>query len=227
MHHARSREPNELDGRETALIGIETAGGLFLTAVLLALVPGPDNLFVLTQSVLLGRWAGLMATLGFCTGLIVHTLGVALGVAALIRQSETAFLLLKLAGAGYLLYLAWRFLRAGAIEAGAGEAVVPRPWMLYRRGIIMNVTNPKVSLFFLAFLPQFADPAAGPLVGQLIAFGALFILATLLVFGGVALLADRLRPWLQHHPRAQPAIQRAAAFIFVILAIQLVMSAPG
>jgi len=209
------------------LIALETAGGLFVTAVLLALVPGPDNLFVLTQSVLLGRWAGLMATLGFCTGLVVHTLGVALGVAALIRQSETAFLLLKLAGAGYLLYLAWRFLRAGAVEAGAGDALAPRPWMLYRRGIIMNVTNPKVSLFFLAFLPQFADPSAGSLAGQLIAFGGLFMLATLLVFGGVALLADRLRPWLQRHPKAQQAIQRTAALVFVILAIQLVMSAPG
>lgn len=208
------------------MIAIETAGGLFLTAVLLALVPGPDNLFVLTQSVLLGRWAGLMATLGFSTGLIVHTLGVALGVAALLQQSELAFTLLKFGGAGYLLYLAWRFLRAPAIETGEGDAAAPRPWMLYRRGIIMNVTNPKVSLFFLAFLPQFIEPSAGPVVGQLIVFGLLFILATLLVFGGVALLADRLRPWLRRKPRAQRLIQRTAAAIFVVLAARLLMTSP-
>ncbi len=209
------------------MIGIETAMGLFFTAVLLALVPGPDNLFVLTQSVLLGRWAGLMATLGFCTGLIVHTLGVALGVAALLRQSDLAFTLLKLGGAAYLLYLAWRFLRTSAIREGRGESIPPRPWLLYRRGIIMNVTNPKVSLFFLAFLPQFTDPAAVSVFGQLIAFGLLFILATLLVFGTVAVLAERLRPWLNRNPRAQRAIQRTAAFLFVVLAVNLLMTAPA
>ncbi|MEJ2692221.1 MAG: LysE family transporter, partial [Candidatus Thiodiazotropha sp.] len=89
------------------MIGIETGTGVFFAAVLLALVPGPDNLFVLTQSLLLGRWAGVTATLGFCTGLVVHTLAVALGVAALLRQSGMAFLILKFASAGYLLYLAW------------------------------------------------------------------------------------------------------------------------
>jgi threonine/homoserine/homoserine lactone efflux protein len=208
------------------LVGIETLTGLFLTAVLLALSPGPDNLFVLTQSALLGRWAGLMATLGFCTGLIVHTLGVTLGVAALLQQSELAFTLLKLAGAGYLLYLAWRFLQHKGVAADNLAAVAPRPWMLYRRGIIMNVTNPKVSLFFLAFLPQFTDPSVGSVVGQLIVFGLLFILATLLVFGGVALLADSLRPWLGRHPQAQRWIQRAAAVVFIVLAIKLVMTSP-
>lgn len=209
------------------MIGIETAAGLFFTAVLLALVPGPDNLFVLTQSVLLGRWAGLMATLGFCTGLIVHTLGVALGVAALLQQSDLAFTLLKLAGAGYLLYLAWRFLRMPGIGDGGSELIPPRPWMLYRRGILMNVTNPKVSLFFLAFLPQFIDPAAGSVIGQLISFGLLFILATLLVFGTVALLAERVRPWLKRKPRAQRVIQSTAAVIFVVLALNLLMTAPA
>jgi threonine/homoserine/homoserine lactone efflux protein len=195
-----------------------------LTAILLALVPGPDNLFVLTQSVLLGRWAGLMATLGFCTGLIVHTLAVALGVAALIQQSLLAFTLLKLAGAGYLLYLAWRFLRATAIDARRAEAVAPALWMLYRRGIIMNLTNPKVLLFFLAFLPQFLDPAAGSVVGQLVAFGGLFILATLLVFGTVALLADTIRPWLSRRPQLQLWIHYCAALIFVGLAVKLLMT---
>jgi threonine/homoserine/homoserine lactone efflux protein len=206
------------------LIGIEIGSGVFLAAALLALVPGPDNLFVLTQSLLLGRWAGVTATLGFCTGLMVHTFAVALGVAALLRQSGTAFLVLKFAGAGYLLYLAWRFLRAPAIGVGSAEAAAPRRWILYRRGIVMNVTNPKVSLFFLAFLPQFTDPSAGPVAVQLILFGLLFILATLLVFGGIALLADAIRPWLARNSQAQKVIERTAALVFVGLALKLVMT---
>jgi threonine/homoserine/homoserine lactone efflux protein len=208
------------------LIGLETLTGLFFTAVLLALVPGPDNLFVLTQSVLLGRWAGLMATLGFSTGLIFHTLAVTLGVAALFQTSLLAFTLLKFCGAAYLLYLAWRFLQArtmGGVQSGLGS---PGPWMLYRRGIIMNVTNPKVTLFFLAFLPQFADPAVGRVAWQMIVFGLIFILATLLVFGGLALLAASVSPWLKRKPQAQSWIQRGAALIFVLLAIKLVLAQP-
>ena len=167
-----------------------------------------------------------MATLGFSTGLIVHTLGVALGVAALIRQSALAFLLLKVAGAAYLLYLAWRFLHAAAIGTESSQAAPSGDWKIYRRGIVMNVTNPKVSLFFLAFLPQFIHQDAGPVFIQLISFGGLFILATLLVFGGIAMLADRLRPWLNRRPQAQKIIHRVAALIFVGLAIKLLLSAP-
>lgn len=203
------------------MVSLDTAGGLFLTALLLALVPGPDNLFVLAQSALLGRWAGLMATFGFCTGLIGHTLAVAVGVAALFQQSPLAFALLKFVGAGYLLYLAWRFFRVPVFQAGRNETLAPRFWILYRRGIIMNLTNPKVLLFFLAFLPQFTDPSAGSLVVQLMIFGLLFILATLLVFGGLALAADGLRPWLANRPQVQRSIGYAAALIFVMLAIRL------
>jgi len=203
------------------LIGYETFSGLFLTALVLAFAPGPDNLFVLTQSVLHGRWAGLMATLGFCTGLIGHTLAVTLGVAALIRTSPLAFLLLKLCGAGYLLYLAWRFLRTTTIQGGRSVSEPPDAWRLYRRGILLNVTNPKVSLFFLAFLPQFADPQLGSVAWQMIIFGLIFILATLLVFGGLALLAAELSPWLMQRSQVQRWIHRLAALIFALLAIRL------
>jgi threonine/homoserine/homoserine lactone efflux protein len=204
------------------LIGYETLSGLFLTAVVLALIPGPDNLFVLTQSVLHGRGAGLMATLGFSTGLVVHTLAVTLGVAALIQASPLAFTFLKLCGAGYLLYLAWRFLQTTTIEGRLSVSERPGAWRLYRRGIVMNVTNPKVSLFFLAFLPQFAEPSLGPVVWQMAIFGLIFILATLLVFGGLALLAAEFSPWLMQRSRVQLWIHRLAALIFVLLAIRLV-----
>ncbi|MCU7851963.1 MAG: LysE family translocator [Candidatus Thiodiazotropha sp. (ex Monitilora ramsayi)] len=200
--------------------------GLFFTAVILALVPGPDNIFVLTQSVILGRWAGLMATLGFSTGLIFHTLAVTLGVAAIFQTSEVAFTLLKFCGAAYLLYLAWRFLQPSAIAAGQSGMTRARPWMLYRRGVIMNITNPKVSLFFLAFLPQFTDPQAGSVVWQMIVIGLLFIIATLLVFGGLALLAGAISPWLTQKPERMRVINRVAALIFVMLAIRLVLAQP-
>ncbi|MCU7845162.1 MAG: LysE family translocator [Candidatus Thiodiazotropha sp. (ex Monitilora ramsayi)] len=209
------------------MVGIETMMSLFATAVVLALVPGPDNLFVLTQSVLQGRWAGLMATLGFSTGLIFHTLAVTLGVAAIFQTSHLAFTLLKIFGAAYLLYLAWRYLRMPMIEPGSVSIPPLEPWQFYRRGIIMNVTNPKVSLFFLAFLPQFADPQAGSVVWQMIVFGLLFILATLLVFGGLALLAGAVSPWLNRKPRLQRGIYWVAALIFVVLAVRLMLAQPA
>ena len=135
----------------------DTLATFSVVALLLCIAPGPDNLFVLAQSALYGRAAGLRITLGLCTGLIVHTAAVTLGVAAFIKATPLAFDALRLAGAAYLLYLAWQALRAAPGEPVPGTAARPRGWQLYRRGIIMNVTNPKVSLFFLALLPQFVD----------------------------------------------------------------------
>lgn len=206
------------------MLGCETLTGFFLAAVVLALVPGPDNLYVLTQSMLLGRRAGLVATCGFCTGLVVHTLGVALGVAALLQTSSLAFILLKLCGAGYLIYLAWRLLGITETGEGASGLAEASPWRLYRRSIIMNVTNPKVALFFLAFLPQFTDPGAGPVVWQMLLFGLLFMLATLLVFGSVALLATGIASGLMQRPRVQLQVRRLAALIFLLLAIRLALA---
>ena len=193
----------------------------FLASVLLGLSPGPDNIFVLTQSTLHGRGAGLMVTLGLCTGLVVHSLAVAFGAAALFQSSELAFSALKLAGAGYLLYLAWGAWRAPPASLSSDSVSLPGRLALYRRGIIMNITNPKVSIFFLAFLPQFADPARGPVALQIMALGGLFILATLLVFGAVAIAAGQLRGWLLKSQRVQLWINRLAAAVFVGLALRL------
>ena len=136
----------------------QTLAAFFATALFLAVVPGPDNVFVLTQSALRGKRAGLWVVLGLCTGLLVHTGAVALGVAALFERSRLAFDLLKYAGAAYLLYLAWQSLRAPAMTVDSGEGERSGAGKLYLRGIVMNVTNPKVSIFFLAFLPQFLAP---------------------------------------------------------------------
>jgi Putative threonine efflux protein len=148
---------------------------LFLTAsLLLCIAPGPDNIFVLTQSMLRGVGSGLLVTLGLCTGLLVHTSAVALGVAVIFQQSLLAFTILKLCGAAYLLYLAWGAFRAGASGLGSVKAAALDKAALYRRGIVMNITNPKVSIFFLAFLPQFTNPAQGHLTLQLLELGAIF-----------------------------------------------------
>lgn len=193
----------------------------FAASLMLGLAPGPDNLFVLTQSALQGRAAGLFVTAGLCTGLLVHTTAVAVGVAALIQSSQVAFTVLKVVGAGYLLYLAWQVFRAppDPVEQGGGRVL--RPGRLYVRGIIMNVANPKVSIFFLAFLPQFVDPARGPVVAQIIQLGVLFIAATILVFGAVSLLAGTFGQWLSRSATARRILNWAAGFIFLGLAIRL------
>jgi threonine/homoserine/homoserine lactone efflux protein len=203
------------------MIPVETMAAFFLASALLALAPGPDNIFVLTQSAMRGKGAGLLVTLGLCTGLIVHTTAVAFGVAVIFQASAVAFTALKLVGAGYLVYLAWRAFRASAARIASGRQSELGYFKLYRRGIIMNVTNPKVSIFFLAFLPQFADPARGPLTLQLMMLGGIFIIATILVFGGIALLAGAIGKWLTRSPKTQVIINRLAAVVFVGLAVKL------
>lgn len=207
------------------MIPVESLLTFFAASVLLALAPGPDNIFVLAQSAVHGRKAGLLITLGLCTGLLGHTFAVVVGVAAIFQASAVAFTALKVAGAGYLLYLAWQAVRASAAaQAQPGAAVALDGWQLYRRGIIMNLTNPKVSIFFLAFLPQFADPARGSLAGQLVALGGLFIVAALIVFSGIAIAAASIGRWLQRSTRAQIIMNRVAGAIFAALALKLLVT---
>lgn len=199
----------------------EIALSFFGIAVLLALSPGPDNLFVLTQSVLWGRSAGLSVVLGLCTGVLGHTVAVAAGLAAVFAASETAFLVVKLAGAAYLLYLAWGALRAGASGTNVGRSPRQTGWQLYRRGIIMSLTNPKVSIFFLAFLPQFASPARGSVGLQMLMLGVLFMLAALLVFSLIAIFAGAIGERLQRSPGVQIWLNRLAGLVFIGLALKL------
>ncbi len=200
-----------------------TLMAFFATSLLLALAPGPDNLFVLTQSALRGKAAGLAVTLGLCTGLTVHTTAVALGLAALFAASAMAFTVLKLCGAAYLLWLAWQAFRASSTALRAAAPSRLTGWQLYRRGIVMNITNPKVSIFFLAFLPQFADPARGPLTLQILLLGAIFILATIVIFGGIALLAGVLGDRLTRSPGLQRVMNRMTGAIFTALALRLAL----
>jgi threonine/homoserine/homoserine lactone efflux protein len=206
------------------MIPADTLTLFFAASLLLAIAPGPDIIFALTQSAMHGRAAGFAVTLGLCTGLIVHTSAVAFGVAVIFQTSLLAFTALKIAGACYLLYLALQAFRAKASRPGEGNGDRLGFSKLYRRGIIMNVTNPKVSIFFLAFLPQFADPAGGRLTLQLILLGLVFISATMLVFGAVAILAGYLGRRINRSDRAQTIISRLAGSVFVALALKLALT---
>ncbi|MGE9289370.1 MAG: LysE family translocator [Puniceicoccales bacterium] len=193
----------------------------FLTSLLLALTPGPDNLFVLTQSALFGKVSGFAVVLGLCTGLIGHTLAVAFGIAVIFETSAAAFSALKFAGAGYLLYLAWKTFRSPRIDLETSGQESLGFARLYRRGIFMNLTNPKVSLFFLAFLPQFTDPARGSVPLQVFLLGALCIVATLLIFGAIAWAGGSVAHWFKRSPLGQKWIHRIAGTVLAGLALKL------
>ena len=198
---------------------------LFISASLaLAVAPGPDNLFVLSQSALFGSRSGLLVTLGLCTGLLLHIAAATLGVAAIFQTSPLAFNLLKAVGAAYLVLLAVQAFRAGAagLEVGAHSGSGARA--LYFRGIIMNVTNPKVALFFLAFLPQFTDSARGSVALQMLLLGSFFMVSTLLVFGAVACFAGFLGDRLQRSGALQKTLNRVAGAIFIGLSVRLLMA---
>lgn len=201
---------------------VETVFMFVMASGALAIAPGPDNIFVLTQSAMHGRLAGLFVTLGLCTGLLLHTGAVAIGVAAILATSAIAFTILKSVGAAYLAYLAWRAFRAGAspVSEAANPTIFPRK--LYLRGVIMNSTNPKVAIFFLAFLPQFADPSQGPLTMQILLLGAVFMAITIIVFGSIAWFAGYLGKKLGASPRAQTFLNRMAGCVFLALSIRLV-----
>lgn len=203
------------------MLPLDTLLVFFSASLLLGITPGPDNLFVLSQSISYGSRAGLLVVVGLCTGLFFHTGLVAAGVGALIVTSPNLFMLVKLLGAAYLLYLAWQNWKTGKQTQGLQKVTALTPWQLYRRGIIMNATNPKVTIFFLAFLPQFVDQAQSSVVGQVVSLGAIFITATLLVFGAVALIAGRLSSVLQQSSNQIVWLHRVMAVFFVGLAINL------
>jgi RhtB (resistance to homoserine/threonine) family protein len=194
----------------------------FGVAVLIALAPGPDNIFVLAQSISNGRRAGVLVALGLATGLLFHTTAVTLGVATLFQSSPIAFKALKFVGASYLLFLAWKAFttRTSGQDISASTPPVSAR-KLYGRGVIMNITNPKVTLFFLAFLPQFVDPRRGSVSLQMISLGSIFIVSTIIVFSLLALAAGSLGKRIARNPSAMKKIDRVAGVVFCGLALRL------
>ena len=180
---------------------VETSFVLFLTASLVVIVaPGPDNILVLTRGVAQGRGAALVSAAGASLGLVVHSVLAAVGLSALLAQSVVAFSVVKYVGAAYLIYLGVRALldrRSFALPRGEGPMGLRRVFM---QAVASNVLNPKIAVFFLAYLPQFADPATGGTALQLLALGLIFALLTLAIFGALALFSGSIGSWLRTRP---------------------------
>jgi len=195
---------------------------MFVTAsTLLALAPGPDILFVLTQSMVKGSRSGIVIALGLCSGLVFHTTAVALGVAVIFQTSLLAFTILKFVGAGYLLYLAFMAFKDASKSKLSADKTPLSLQALYKRGIFMNITNPKVSIFFLAFLPQFTNPQTGNVTVQIFVLGALFMLCAFTVFSLIALLAGRVGHWFSKTKNGEKILNRIAGTVFAALAVKL------
>ena len=203
-------------------MNLESLFAFLVASGLIGLAPGPDNIFVLTQSALYGLKSGVIITLGLCTGLIVHTVAVALGVAAIFQTSTVAFNALKFVGALYLIYLAWQAFmeKASSVDSSGRFSLSSKD--LYLRGIIMNITNPKVSIFFLAFLPQFTNPQNGNLVLQFCTLGGIFIFVSLIIFSSVAFLSGSIGNWLASSPKNQSLLNRVAGVVYIALFLKLI-----
>ena len=196
--------------------------GLFLVAsALLTIAPGPDIVYVLTRSVAQGRLAGYAAALGFATGVIFHTALAAIGVAALIRSSAFAFSLVRYAGAGYLIYLGIRILAdRGAFRLAKDNADIAL-WTVYKQSVIGNALNPKVTLFFLSFLPQFINVNAGQVELQMVLLGVIFMLQTVLIFGAIAFFSGVIGEKLRSNSAIADRLNIFAGIIFIALGMRI------
>ena len=196
--------------------------GLFLIAsALLAIAPGPDIVYVLTRSITQGRRAGFAAALGFATGVIFHTALAVLGIAALIRSSEFAFSLVRYAGAAYLIYLGIRTLMSrGALQIGGDNSNISL-WLVYKQSVIGNALNPKVTLFFLSFLPQFINANAGYVELQMVSLGVLFMLQTVLIFGAIAFFSGSIGDRLRANPSIANRLNIFAGVVFIALGVRV------
>ena len=204
----------------------------FIAALVVALAPGPDNLFVLAQSAAHGARAGFSVICGLCTGICVQTVLLIVGVSALIAASPIAFFVLQCCGAAYLLYLAYKSfqVRAGVVKfdspechSGAQSAIESLPFRrLYLRGIIMTLTNPKAVLFALSFIPPAVDMSRdmSPTL-QMVVLGAEFVTATFIVFGSIALLAGAVKKFMLNSPKANRNLNWFSGCVFIALAIAL------
>jgi threonine/homoserine/homoserine lactone efflux protein len=191
----------------------------------LLLVPGPSVLFVVSRGVALGRRAAVTTVFGNTSGSAVHVLAVALGVGAIVQRSVIVFNALKLAGAAYLVYLGVSALvhrRSLAELVGGATAATSR--RLWRDGFIVGVTNPKTTLFFLAILPQFADPARGHLSAQLLALGVIYCVIATITDSCYGMAAGTLRRWLDGRPRRAEAVGVTSGLVMLTLGVRLALT---
>ncbi|KAA1014938.1 LysE family translocator [Paraburkholderia panacisoli] len=197
---------------------------LFLaTSIAITVAPGPDNLQVLARGISQGRAAGLVAALGFAAGITFHTTLAALGVAALLRSSPLAFEAIKLAGAAYLVWIGIKALRSQGLATAHQRA--PQPLMtVFRQSVLGNLLNPKVTLFFVVFLPQFVQPrGAQSVTVQMLELGVLFMLQTVVVFSLFGVCAGIIGGWLKRRPRVGVWLDRLAGATFIAIGIRVAL----
>jgi threonine/homoserine/homoserine lactone efflux protein len=193
----------------------------FILAVsILAISPGPDNIFVLMQSVVHGKKYGLATIIGLMTGCIVHTTFVAIGISAIIKENNTIFLGIKILGAVYLLYLAYKVITGGSEISMSTEKIDKKtPFQLFKIGFIMNVLNPKVTLFFLALFPGFLFSEILPISLQFYTLGALFILVSFVVFSLIAILGGTISEKIKTSKNIGVWLQWMQVFVFIGIAV--------
>jgi threonine/homoserine/homoserine lactone efflux protein len=198
---------------------------IFLAASLALIVaPGPDNILVLTCGVTLGRRTVLVSATGASLGLVVHSTFAAIGLSALLAQSAVAYGVVKYVGAAYLIYLGIKTLLSGDIFAVSDE---PAPTVglrsVFLQGILSNVFNPKIAIFFLAFLPQFANPEAGSMAPQLLALGLTFALLTWMAFSLLGYFSGTLGTWLGNRPGFAVILRWLTGGVLVGLGLRLAL----
>ena len=196
----------------------------FLASIAITLAPGPDILYVLATGISRGRQIAIVAAAGFASGLSVHTACAAFGLSALLIASPMAFTAVKAAGACYLGYLGIRSLGSRGIPALAERSNTAPPRQIYRQAFLMNVLNPKVALFFLAFLPQFAAPERGPLAHQFVVMGGCLAIIAFSIFSLVGIFSSAIGPSLKAHPRVSVWFDCLVGILFLLIAFRLLFA---
>lgn len=198
----------------------------FLTAsILLTLAPGPDNLYLLTKSLSSGAKSGVILSAGLVSGIVFHTFLVMVGVSAIIQNSPFAMNLLKIFGAAYLLFLAFKSFQAGrrgekiSIKNSDSQSAM---FEIYRRGVLMNVLNPKVLLFFLAFLPQFVNLSSESASLQIIFLGVTFAVQAFLIFSAIAICAGKVRNLILKKKNLGQIFSYVEAAVLTLIAVSLI-----
>ena len=189
-------------------------------SVALTMAPGPDNIFVLTQGIARGRKPAIITALGMCSGISVHTTAAAFGVSAVFYSSVLAFNLVKSAGAAYLLFLAYKTLKdRSAIKLAAADDRASMA--LFKRGFIMNVLNPKVAMFFLAFLPQFVTPNSGYIPLQMLLLGLIFMTQAVIIFCLIGFFSGGIGNFILARPGIAKRFDWLTAGVFASLGVRL------
>ena len=198
---------------------LETLLSFAFATSILALSPGPDNIFVLTQSIVFGKKFGLATVFGLISGCLVHTTLLAFGVSAIIKESENLFTGIKIFGAVYLIYLAYKGYKSDSTIAFSEENTLRKTTrQLFKEGFIMNVLNPKVSIFFLALFPGFLFSASVNTVIQFYILGGIFMLVSLVIFSAIAILAGAISERIKKHKNIGHYLKWTQIVVFLCIA---------